>query len=139
MTMNLSVVSPEGTVYQDTVDEISLPTPTGEITILPHHVSLFTRMSSGIVNIKKGTKESIIATIGGFVEVDNGNVTILSDHLVKAENIQAAKAQEAKKRAEDTMKKKESDVDFIMAEKELQRAIMELHVADKIKKKQKYQ
>lgn len=137
--MNLSVVSPEGTVYQDTVDEISLPTPTGEITILPHHVSLFTKMSSGIVNIKKGGKESIIATIGGFVEVDNGNVTILSDHLVKAENIQAAKAQEAKKRAEDTMKKKESDVDFVMAEKELQRAIMELHVADKIKKKQKYQ
>lgn len=137
--MNLSVVSPEGIIYQDTVDEISLPTPKGEITILPHHISLFTKMSDGIVNIKKGSKESIIATVGGFVEVDNGNVTILSDHLVKAENIQAAKAQEAKKRAEDVMKRKESDIDFIMAEKELQRAIMELQVADKIKKKQKYQ
>lgn len=137
--MNLSVVSPEGTIYQDTVDEISLPTPTGEITILPHHVSLFTKMSTGIVNIKKGAKESIIATVGGFVEVADGNVTILSDHLVKAENIQAARAQEAKKRAEDAMKRKESDVDFIMAEKDLQRAIMELQVADKIKKKQKYQ
>lgn len=137
--MNLSVVSPEGIIYQDTVDEISLPTPKGEITILPHHISLFAKMSDGIVNIKKGSKESIIATVGGFVEVDNGNVTILSDHLVKAENIQAAKAQEAKKRAEDVMKRKESDIDFIMAEKELQRAIMELQVADKIKKKQKYQ
>lgn len=137
--MNLSVVSPEGIIYQDTVDEISLPTPKGEITILPHHISLFTKMTDGIVNIKKGSKENIIATVGGFVEVDNGNVTILSDHLVKAENIQAAKAQDAKKRAEDTMKKKESEIDFIMAEKELQRAIMELQVADKIKKKQKYQ
>lgn len=137
--MNLSVVSPEGTIYQDTVDEISLPTPTGEITILPHHVSLFTKMSTGIVNIKKGAKESIIATVGGFVEVADGNVTILSDHLVKAENIQAARAQEAKKRAEDAIKRKESNVDFIMAEKDLQRAIMELQVADKIKKKQKYQ
>jgi len=137
--MNLNVVSPEGTIYQDTVDEISLPTPTGEITILPHHVSLFTKMSDGIINIRKGSKESIIATVGGFVEVNNGNVTILSDHLVKAENIQAAKAQEAKKRAEETMKKKEDNIDFIMAEKELQRAIMELQVADKIKKKQKYQ
>ncbi len=137
--MNLNVVSPEGTIYQDTVDEISLPTPKGEITILPHHVSLFTKMSDGIVNIKKGAKESIIATVGGFVEVSDGNVTILSDHLVKAENIQAAKAQEARKRAEDTMKKKENEIDFIMAEKELQRAIMELQVADKIKKKQKYQ
>lgn len=137
--MNLSVVSPEGIIYQDSVDEISLPTPNGEITILPHHVSLFTKMSEGIVNIKKGPKDSVIATIGGFVEVDNGKVTILSDHMVKAENIQATKAQEAKKRAEETMKKKESDVDFAMAEKELQKAIMELQVADKIKKKQKYQ
>lgn len=137
--MNLNVVSPEGIIYQDAVDEISLPTPKGEITILPHHVSLFTKMSIGIVNIKKGSKESIIATVGGFVEVDNGNVTILSDHMVKAENIQTAKAQEAKKRAEEAMKRRESNVDFIMAEKELQRAIMELQVADKIKKKQKYQ
>lgn len=137
--MNLNVVSPEGIIYQDTVDEISLPTPEGEITILPHHISLFTKMSTGIVNIKKGSKESIIATVGGFVEVDNGNVTILSDHMVRAENIQTAKAYEAKKRAEETMRRKESDVDFIMAEKELQRAIMELQVADKIKKKQKYQ
>lgn len=137
--MNLSVVSPEGSVYQDDVDEVSLPTPKGEITILPHHISLFTKMSSGAVIIKKGVKESIIATVGGFVEVDGGRVTILSDHMVKAENLQAAKAQEAKKRAEDTMRKKESEIDFIMAEKELQKAIMELHVADKIKKKQKYQ
>lgn len=137
--MNLNVVSPEGTVYQDTVDEVSLPTPSGEITILPHHISLYSKMSDGVVTIKKGSKENIIATVGGFVEVDNGMVTILSDHMVKAENIQAAKAQEAKKRAEDAMKKRESEVDFIMAEKELQRAIMELQVADKIKKKQKYQ
>lgn len=137
--MNLNVVSPEGTVYQDVVDEVSLPTPNGEITILPHHISLYTKMSDGVVTIKKGSKENIIATVGGFVEVDSGIVTILSDHMVKAENIQAAKAQEAKKRAEDAMKKKESEVDFIMAEKELQRAIMELQVADKIKKKQKYQ
>lgn len=137
--MNLSVVSPIGTIYQDTVDEISLPTPKGEITILPHHVSLFTKMAEGVLNIKKGSKESIIATVGGFVEVHDGNVVILSDHLIKAENIQAAKAQEAKRRAEETMKKKESEVDFVMAEKELQKAIMELNVADKIKRKQKYQ
>ncbi len=137
--MNLNVVSPEGTIYQDTVDEISLPTPKGEITILPHHISLFTKMSSGLVSIRKGSRENIIATVGGFVEVSDGNVTILSDHLIKAENIQAARAQEAKKRAEETMRKRESDVDFAMAEKELQKAIMELHVADKMKKKQKYQ
>ncbi len=136
--MNLSVISPEGTIYKDTVDEISLPTPDGEITILPHHVSLFTKMSDGIINIKKGNRDSIIATIGGFVEIIDGDVNILSDHLVKAENIQVAKAQEAKKRAEERMKKKESEIDFVMAEKELQKAIMELHVAHKIKQRQKY-
>lgn len=137
--MNLNVVSPEGTVYQNTVDEISLPTPNGEITILPHHVSLFTKMSEGVVRIRKGSTESIIATIGGFVEVSEKDVTILSDHLVKAENIQKAKAQEAKNRAEEAMRNKESEVDYIIAEKELQKAIMELHVADKIKNRQRYQ
>lgn len=136
--MDLHVVSPEGVIYQDTVDQISLPTPKGEITILPHHVSLFTKMTDGIINIVKGKKESIIATVGGFVEVINGNVTILSDHAIKAENIQIAKAMEAKKRAEERMKKKESEVDFVMAEKELQKAIMELQVADRIKKRQRY-
>jgi len=136
--MNLHVVSPEGVIYQDTVDQISLPTPKGEITILPHHVSLFTKMTDGIINIVKGKKESIIATVGGFVEIIDGNVTILSDHAIKAENIQIAKAQEAKKRAEERMKKKESEVDFVMAEKELQKAIMELQVADRIKKRQRY-
>lgn len=135
--MTLSVASPEGIIYQDTVDQISLPTPKGEITILPHHIDLFTKMADGIINIQKGNRENIIATVGGFVEVDNGNVTILSDHAVKAENIQAAKAQEAKKRAEDRMRRRESDVDFAMAEKELQRAIMELQVADKMKKRQR--
>lgn len=136
--MNLNVVSPEGTIYQETVDEVSLPTPSGEITILPHHISLFTKMSDGIIVIQKGTKETMIATIGGFVEVNEGIITILSDHLIKTENIQTIKAQEAKKRAEETMKKKEDNIDFVMAEKELQKAILELQVADKIKKKQKY-
>lgn len=137
--MNLNVLSPEGTVYQNTVDEISLPTPTGEITILPHHVSLFTKMSKGVIRIRKGATESIIATIGGFVEVGDKDVTILSDHLVKAENIQKAKAQEAKKRAEEAMRNKESEIDYLIAEKELQKAIMELQAADKIKNRHGYQ
>jgi len=136
--MQLDVVSPEGLVYQDTVDEVSLPTPNGEISILPHHVSLFTKMSDGIITVRKNAKESIIATVGGFVEIGDNTVVILTDHAIKAENIQIARSQEAIKRAEEVMKKKESDVDFIIAEKELQKSILELKVADKIKRKQRF-
>lgn len=138
MSMQLNVVSPEGLVFQDTVDEVSLPTPEGEISILPHHVSLYSKMSDGIITVRKGAKESVVATVGGFLEVGDNIVTILTDHAIKAENIQIAKAQEAKKRAEDIMKKKESDVDFIIAEKELQKSILELKVADKLKRKQRF-
>ncbi len=134
--MNLSVVSPEGTIYNDSVNQVSLPTEKGEITILPHHIALFTKMTEGIISIQKGIKEQIIATVGGFVEIKNNSITILSDHAVKAENIQVAQAQDAKKRAEDRMKRRDSEIDFIMAEKQLQKAIMELKVADKIKRRQ---
>lgn len=115
----LQILSPEGITYNDTIDEVLLPTDNGEIAILPHHIDLFSKLSEGIITIKKGGKETLIAILGGFVEVTNGITTILSDYAIKAESIQLAKAQEAKKKAEELMKNKESDVDFALAEKEL--------------------
>ena len=130
----LAILSPLGEIFNDSVDEVCLPTDNGEISILSHHISLFSKLSEGILTIKKGNKKTVIAIIGGFLQVENDSVTILSDYAIKAEDIQTARALEAKKRAESFMTDKQSTADLIMAERELQKCILELKIADKLKK-----
>lgn len=128
----LTILSPLGQIYNDTVDEVTLPTDKGDISILPHHTPLFSKLAEGIMTINKGGKKQVIALIGGFLEVGD-KVTVLSDHAIKAEDIQTAKALEAKKRAEEFIQNKQSTADLIMAEKQLQKSLLELKVADRIK------
>ena len=130
----LAILSPLGEVFSDQVDEVSLPTDNGEIAILPHHIPLFSKLAEGTLTVKKGGKETVIALVGGFLQVDADKVTILSDYAIKAENIQIARALEAKKRAQDFISNKQSTADLMMAEKELQKSLLELKVADKLKK-----
>lgn len=129
----LTILSPLGEVFNDQVDEVTMPTDKGEISVLPHHTSLFSKLSEGIVVIKKGGKRQVIAIVGGFLEVKEGSTTVLSDFAIRAEDIQTARALEAKKRAEDFISNKQSTADLIMAEKELQKSLLELKVADKMK------
>jgi len=128
----LTILSPLGQIYNDTVDEVTLPTDKGDISILPHHTPLFSKLAEGIMTINKGGKKQVIALVGGFLEVGD-KVTVLSDHAIKAEDIQTAKALEAKKRAEEFIQNKQSTADLIMAEKQLQKSLLELKVADRIK------
>lgn len=129
----LQILSPTGEIFHDNVDEALLPTDRGEIAILPHHVPLYSKLIEGTVTIKKAGKNTVIAIVGGFLEVNKSVVTILSDHAIKAENIQTARALEAKKLAEQIIANKQSTADLIMAEKELQKSLLELKVADKYK------
>ena len=128
----LVILSPLGQIYNDSVDEVTLPTDKGDISILPHHTPLFSKLAEGIMTINKNGKKQVIALVGGFLEVGE-KVTVLSDYAIRAEDIQTAKALEAKKRAEDFIQNKQSTADLIMAEKELQKSLLELKVADKIK------
>lgn len=132
--IELRILSPLGTVFNDSVDEIIVLTQSGEIAILTDHVPIFSKLLEGTVTVKKGVKNTIIAVIGGFIEVKNNVALILSDHAIPAESIQIARAMEAKKMAEDLIARKESSMDVLVAEKELQKAIMELKVAEKIKR-----
>lgn len=129
-----AILSPVGEVYNDNVEEVSLPTHKGEITVLTNHAPLFSKLDEGVAVITKSGRKTSIAILGGFLEVKKGVVTVLSDYAIRAENIQAAKALDAKKRAENFLKDKQSKADLIMAEKELQRSLLELKVSDKLKK-----
>lgn len=131
----LQVLSPMGTIFDDSVEEVILPTDQGEMAVLSHHVPLFAKLTEGTMTIKKSGRNTVIALIGGFLEVKKGTVTVLSDHAVKAENIEVAKALEAKKKAEELMKNRENEEDFALATKELARSIMELNAVEKMKRR----
>lgn len=129
MNLQLEIITPDKVVLKDTVDEIVVPTTTGEITILPNHTPLLTRMKEGELVIKKSQKVLYFAILGGFLEVQNNNVNILADYAVRAEDIEVAKAKEAEERAKNAMKQKANLRDFAMAESDLRKAILELKVA----------
>ena len=130
--MDLEIVTPEKTIFKDTIDEITLTTADGEIGVLPNHVNLFTKVMPGEVTIKYNKKELYMAITGGFLEVSNNKLTLLADYAVRAEEIEIEQAVEAQKRAEAVLKKAKEEVDdrtFADAQGELRRAILELHVA----------
>lgn len=130
--MHLEIITPEKVVFKEEVDEVVLPTPNGQIGILPNHVNLFTKVSEGELIIKVKGKEQFLAITGGFLEISNNKITILADYAVRAEEIEVQKAIEAQKRAEELLKKSKeqlSEKDFAIASAELRRSITQLQVA----------
>lgn len=136
--MKLDIVSPEKTLYSGEVDQITVDTADGRIAILPHHVNLFTKVITGELKLKIGSKEEILAVTGGFLQVSNNVVTLLADYAIHAEDIDVQKAIEAQKRAEEVLKKKEgqlTDAEYADLQSALGRAILELHVANRRRRK----
>ncbi len=133
MTLHIKVVTPEKEILSEEVDEVIVPTTTGELAILPQHVAILTQLAPGELQIKKSGKTEHLVVEGGFFEVGNNTVTVLADYAVAGKDISEAEAQKAKERAEKAMKEKLSDVDFAAAEAEFRRAILELKVVQRHK------
>lgn len=132
--MQLKVVTPEKVIYDGEIDELIIPTVTGEIAVLPHHIDLLTQVVPGEMIIKHKGKDQHVAVTGGFLQIVDGVLTLLSDYAVRSEEIDAKKALDAQKRAEETLKKKKEDLterDFAVAQADMRRAILELKVANK--------
>lgn len=129
MKLQLEIITPLKSVLKEEVDEIILPTETGEITILPNHVDLVSKIKTGEITIKRAGKPSFFAVTGGFLEVNHNNVTILADYAVRAEDIEIAKAKEAQERAKEKLRQKVSGREFAQAESDLRKSLAELHVA----------
>src|SRR3989344_307475 len=130
----LEIYSPEGIIFKDTVTQALFPSSSGQIGILPHHAPLFTKLEEGEVHVKKGKEEMIVGITGGFLQVSNNTATVLADYAVKAESLELAKVERAKKEAEEALKGKKENVDFLLAEKELRKSLLDLKVAQRLKK-----
>lgn len=136
--MHLSIVTPVKIIFEDEIDQLTLPTQTGQITILPHHVGLLTKVEEGEIIIKKGGNEQFIAGAGGFLEVKNNRITILADFAVRSEAIETEKVLEAQKRAEERLKQAQeqaSERDIALAQAELRRSILQLNIANRRKRR----
>jgi len=83
------------------------------------------------MTIKKGNQEHFLAITGGFLEISDNSVNLLADYAIRAEDIEVAKIEEAQKRAERMVKEKVTEKEFRIAEAELQKALLQLHVASK--------
>lgn len=132
--LTLQVITQEEHLLTDIVEQVSAPTVAGEVTILPHHISLFTKLAAGEIRYFKAGREVSYVVSGGFMEVSGGKtVTILADSAINSEKINVAKAEAAKKRAEELLKEKTGQRELLLAEADLRRALMELKVARKKK------
>jgi F-type H+-transporting ATPase subunit epsilon len=125
------VVTAERTVFEDHVDMVIAPGIQGQLGILPHHAPLMTSLTFGeLILHREGQEDEFIAIGGGFMEVGPEHVTILADSAERAGEIDEARAEEARARAEELMaQKRREDVDFARAEAALRRSMLRLKVA----------
>lgn len=126
MTLTLQITTPERTLFSGEVEQISLPTPLGEITVLPHHLPIVSILSPGELRYKAEGTETHLAVSGGFIEVKKNEVVVLADTAEREEEIDEVRAEEARKRALALMKEKRVDAQEFAAlaakmEKELAR------------------
>jgi len=135
--IKLDIVTAERVVYSAEVDEVVAPGAEGQLGILPHHAPLMTILQGGELIVKKGGQEESLAISGGFLEVRPDHVIVLADQAERAEEIDAARAEEARKRAEERLKQKPSGTDEQRAEAALRRAMVRLSVLEKIKTRRK--
>jgi F-type H+-transporting ATPase subunit epsilon len=134
--IRLDIVSPERIVYSDDVDAIIAPGVEGQLGILPHHAPLITMLQPGELRVRKGEEETCIAIYGGFLEVRPDRVIVLADAAERAEEIDVARAEEAKRRAEQQMASRVlTEVDKAQAEAALRRSLVQLKVAERKRKR----
>ncbi len=98
--IKFKIVTPEKTVFEEEIDQVTLPTQEGEITVLPNHIPLISVLSPGELVIKKDNEEIDMAVSGGMIEVRNNEIVILADTAERAEEIDLKRAEEARERAE---------------------------------------
>lgn len=106
MPLTLEIVTPEGRVYSDTVDNVVLSTSTGEIGVLPGHIPLLTQLEDGELRVLKGTTQESIACGRGFAEINADKVSVLAEQAINVDKIDEAAVEKARARAEEALKTK---------------------------------
>ncbi|MSR43355.1 MAG: F0F1 ATP synthase subunit epsilon [Pedosphaera sp.] len=128
VTLKLEIVTPEAKIYSEDVEMVTLPGIEGEMGIYPMHVPLMTQVAAGEVVVHKGGQDFFLAIGEGFVEITSGRVAILTDMAIKADDIDEARAEEARKRAESRLAEKLTDEETASVTASLAHSLAQLKV-----------
>lgn len=134
--LKVEIITAERVVLRDDeVDMVVAPGIEGQLGILPHHVPLLTTLQPGELRLKKDNEEISLAVTGGFLEVQPDRVVILADAAERAEEIDIARAETAKRRAEERLAHRTAEVDLARADASLARSLIRLKIAEKRRRK----
>ncbi|UCH18465.1 MAG: F0F1 ATP synthase subunit epsilon [Burkholderiales bacterium] len=136
-TIHVDVVSAEESIFNGEARFVALPGEVGELGIYPRHTPLITRIKPGAVRIERADngEEEFVFVAGGILEVQPNCVTVLADTAIRGRDLDEAKANEAKKRAEEAMRNAKSDIDLAAAQSEFAAMAAQLAAIQKLRKK----
>lgn len=135
-TIHLDVVSAEESIFSGEAEFVVAPAILGEVGIYPRHTPMITLIKAGALRIKLPgeAKENLIFVSGGVLEVQPGIITVLADTAIRGADLDQAKAEEARRAAEEAMKQHGSEVDYARAQAELSEALAQLQAIERLRK-----
>lgn len=137
LSVHVDVVSAEEQIFSGLAEFVVLPGEVGELGIFPGHMPLMTRIKPGAVRLKlQGQeREELIFVAGGILEVQPGLVTVLADTAIRGHDLDEAKALDSKKKAEEAMVNRSSEMDYARAQAELAEAVAQLAAIQRLRRK----
>ncbi|WP_218079813.1 ATP synthase F1 subunit epsilon [Anthocerotibacter panamensis] len=129
MALKLKIIAPDKVVWDSDVDEVILPSQSGSLGILTNHAPLLTGLNIGVLQVRMQNQMLNIAIDKGFAEVENNIVTILVNQADRGDQIDLAKAQEARARAQKILETSQDKADLLTAQLNLQRANAQIRAA----------
>jgi F-type H+-transporting ATPase subunit epsilon len=127
-TLKLEIVTPEAITYSQDVEFVILQGVEGQMTVLPEHIQLMTQLVPGEMIARKGGQDEFLAVGEGLVKITADKVSVLTDMAVAAANIDEAKAEEARRRAEARLKEKLSAEEVATVNASLARSLAQIQV-----------
>lgn len=131
--LSLEIVTPDRSLVRETVDEVQVPAAEGYMGILPGHTSYLATLQVGQLSYRIGQQTTSLHVAFGFVEVLPDRVTVLAQVAERAEDIDVARAEAARRRAEERIAKPSSEMDFERARIAMMKSLIRLQVAGRVK------
>jgi len=127
-TLKLEIVTPTEKTFSDDVEMVTLTGTEGEMGIYPQHMPLMTQLVAGEIIAKKGSETIFLAVGEGFVQINGHSVSVLTDMAIKADDIDEAKAEEARQKSEQRLTQKLSDEELATVQASMTHALTQLNV-----------
>ena len=127
-TLKLEVITPEQIALQDESTSVVVPGVDGELGIWPNHAPLLAGLKPGVITYKTASGTQKLVVSGGFIEISNNVISVIAPAAEKATDIDFARAEAPKKRAEERLAQKNADIDIARAQAALARAKARLSV-----------